>query len=103
MCVGAFRDLVNQTGSKEWYKPWILTRDFGYTVDTTLQSGSSIPYLANTQPTLSDKFLSGRYGVDYSNFVVSNPKKMYPFIVDSYFDVRATRIIPTRGLPSKLG
>lgn len=103
LCVGAFRDLVNQTGSKEWYKPWILTRDFGYSVATTLQSSSIIPYLANTQPTLSDKFLSGRYGVDYSNFVVSNPKKMYPFIVDSYFDVRATRIIPTRGLPSKLG
>lgn len=103
LAVGAFRDLVNQTGSKEWYKPWILTRDFGYKLSSALVDGTSYPYLSNVTPTLSDKFLSGRYGVDYSNFTVSDPKKMYPFIVDSYFDVRATRIIPTRGLPSKLG
>lgn len=100
MAVGDFRDFVNSKGSAEWFKPWLVTRDFGYEIYLT----DADKYSFNTvQPTLSDKFLSGRYGVDYSNFVVSDPKKMYPFIVDSFFELRWTRIIPTRGIPAKLG
>lgn len=101
MATGDFRDFVNSKGSSEWYKPWLVTRDFGFKV--TFDAQTSKTTFDYVQPTLSDKFLSGRYGVDYSNFVVTNPKLMYPFIVDSYFELRWTRIIPTRGNPAKLG
>lgn len=101
MATGDFRDFVNSKGSANWYKPWLVTRDFGFKVTfDALSAKTTFDYV---QPTLSDKFLSGRYGVDYSNFVVTNPKLMYPFIVDSYFELRWTRIIPTRGIPAKLG
>lgn len=97
---GDFRDVFNQFGNYEWYKPWLITRDFGYKIKEV--SGQGVGVYHN-QPYLNDKFLSGRYGVDYSNFTVVDPKIMYPFIVDSYHELRWTRIIPTRGLPSKLG
>lgn len=101
MATGDFRDFVNSKGSSNWYKPWLVTRDFGFKV--TFDASTAELTFDYVQPTLSDKFLSGRYGVDYSNFVVNNPKLMYPFIVDSYFELRWTRIIPTRGTPAKLG
>lgn len=94
---GAFRDFINMTGNFEWYKPWIFVRDFGFSVNFT----SKYVVFDSVSPTLSDEFLNGKYGCDYSNFVVTDPRKMYPFIVDSYFDLNMTRIIPTRGLPSK--
>lgn len=104
LAVADFTDFVNEGGSRDWYKPWLVTRDFGFAVHNVVSSTTQeIPILDANQPTLSDKFLSGRYGCDYSNFVVNDPRRMYPFILDSYFNLRWTRIIPTRGIPAKLG
>lgn len=96
---GAFSDVVNATGNSEFYKPWIITRDFGFEI-AEYGTGTFMYFFRFVSPTLSDEFLSGRYGVDYSNFNVTDPRLLYPFIVDSYFDLRMTRIIPNRGIPS---
>lgn len=99
MALGDFRDFMNSKGNYEYYKPWLITRDFGWEFKVRTHGVFVVPKL----PTLSDEFLSGRNNGDYSNFAVNNPIRMKPFIVDSYFDVRMTRIIPARGLPAKLG
>lgn len=99
MALGDFRDFMNSKGNYEYYKPWLITRDFGWEFRSRTHGVFVVPKL----PTLSDEFLSGRNNGDYSNFAVNNPLRMKPFIVDSYFDVRMTRIIPARGLPAKLG
>ena len=96
---GAFRDWLNSRGSYEYYKPWLITRDFGYDSYNVPDGGA---YFRSRVPTLSDSFLSGRYGVDNSNFVVTDSDVMYPFMVDSYFKVRMVRTIPTRGTVSKI-
>lgn len=96
MAVGAFRDTLNSRGNYEYYKPWLITRDFGFNFK------GSTAHLSVNSPTLTDKFLSGRYNQDNSNFVVTDNESMYPFMVDSYFDVRMVRTIPSRGLPSKV-
>lgn len=89
---GAFRDSLNYTGSYEYYKPWIVQRDFGYKFDS---DGN----IVHNVPTLSDEFLSGRGTTDNSMFSVADDSKMYPFMCDSYFNVRAVRTIPARGIP----
>lgn len=99
MALGDFRDFMNSKGNYQYYKPWLITRDFGWEFKSRTHGVFVVPKL----PTLSDEFLSGRNNGDYSNFAVNNPIRMKPFIVDSYFDVRMTRIIPARGLPAKLG
>lgn len=99
MALGDFRDFMNSKGNYEYYKPWLITRDFGWEFKSRTHGVFVVPKL----PTLSDEFLSGRNNGDYSNFAVNNPIRMKPFIVDSYFDVRMTRIIPARGIPAKLG
>lgn len=93
---GAFRDSLNMTGSYEYYKPWIIQRDFGKNL--ALDSSGFLK-VQNKVPTLSDKFLSGRGTVDNSMFTVADDRLMYPFMIDSYFKVRATRVIPSRGVP----
>lgn len=92
---GAFRDSFNFTGSYEYYKPWIIQRDFGKQLANSGSSGLMRPNV----PTLSDKFLSGRGTTDNSMFTVADDRLMYPFIIDSAFAVRATRNIPSRGIP----
>lgn len=92
---GAFRDSFNFTGSYEHYKPWIIQRDFGKQL---VLSGSD-GWLKQVIPTLSDEFLSGRGTTDNSMFTVADDRLMYPFIIDSAFKVRATRNIPSRGIP----
>lgn len=96
MAVGAFRDTLNSQGTYEYYKPWLITRDFGAKV-------SENGYIEFNQPTLSDEFLSGRYNRDNSNFDITDDDIMRPFIVDSYFEERLVRIISSRGTPSRLG
>lgn len=101
---GAFRDYWNYTGSREYYKPWLITRQFGYKVEAAvfslgLGAGPRVASLVYEVPSLSDKFLSTRYSVDYSNFEVTDPEIMMPFMLDSYFDVRWVRVVPTRGIP----
>lgn len=102
--VGDFRDTFNSMGNYEEFKPWIVTRDFGRTINLTdvkVVPGGSLSFklsIGANVPTLSDEFLSMRYGVDDSNFSV-NQDTFYPFILDSYFDVRAVRKIPTVGVP----
>lgn len=102
--VGDFRDTFNSMGNYEEFKPWIVTRDFGRTInltDVTVVPGGSLSFkvsIGANVPTLSDEFLSMRYGVDDSNFSV-NQETFYPFILDSFFDVRAVRKIPTVGVP----
>lgn len=92
---GAFRDSFDYTGSYEYYKPWIIQRDFG----KQLSGSGSSRFLRPNVPTLSDKFLSGRGTTDNSMFNVADDRLMYPFIIDSAFAVRATRNIPSRGIP----
>lgn len=100
---GAFRDWTNSLGSYAYYKPWLITRDFGYDISFGAGTLVSPPITVRSRvPTLSDEFLSGRYGVDNSNFVVTNTEEMYPFMVDSYFKVRMVRTVPTRGTVSKI-
>lgn len=96
LAVGAFRDTLNSTGTYEYYKPWLITRDFGAQV-------SSNGYIEFKQPTLSDEFLSGRFNRDNSNFDITDDDIMRPFMIDSYFEERLVRIISTRGTPSRLG
>lgn len=93
---GAFRDSFNWTGSYEHYKPWIIQRDFGKSL---IRDGSGNVSLRPVVPTLSDEFLSGRGTTDNSMFTVADDRLMYPFIIDSAFKVRATRNIPSRGIP----
>lgn len=100
---GAFRDWTNSLGSYAYHKPWLITRDFGYDISFGTGTLVSPPISVRCRvPTLSDEFLSGRYGVDNSNFVVTNTDVMYPFMVDSYFKVRMVRTVPTRGTVSKI-
>lgn len=96
IATGAFRDTLNSTGTYAEYKPWIQTRDFGARI-------ASNGYVTFNTPTLSDEFLSGRYGRDNSNFDVVDDETYYPFMVDSYFKERVVRIISARGTPSRLG
>lgn len=100
--VGVFRDYFNSTGNAEEFKPWIVKRYFGDSLDfkiTGTSSGISIDgvEVKPAVPTLSDEFLSMRFGVDDSNFAVDS-ETLYPFIVDSYFDIRAVRKIPSVGI-----
>lgn len=92
---GTFRDTLNSTGNYEEYKPWLIVRNFGYKID----SGS----LKHVVPTLSDEFLSGRYGRDNSNFPITDDNEFKPFKVDSYFTERVVRVISSRGTVSRLG
>lgn len=92
--VGAFSDSLNASGAWEYYKPWIITRNFGL---KGFDSNSNPLYDA---PTLSNEFLSGYNNADNDNFEVTDEKLMYPFLCDSYFKVRAVRTIPTFGTPS---
>lgn len=95
---GAFRDVLNSLGSYEYYKPWLITRNFGF--DATVNVGSAYPIsLALNTPTLSSDFLSTRHTMDYSNFEITNLDVMYPFMVDSYHDETVARVIPRRGIP----
>lgn len=96
---GEFRDWSNSRGNYAYFNPWLIKRDFGFDIKTS----SSVPVqLVSRVPTLSDQFLSGRYGVDNSNFVSTNDDILHPFMVDSYFNVRMVRTIPTRGTVSKI-
>lgn len=92
---GAFRDSFNFTGSYNYFKPWIIQRDFG----KKLVTGGDGVGLQQNVPTLSDEFLSGRGTTDNSMFTVADDRLLYPFIIDSAFQVRATRNIPSRGIP----
>lgn len=96
IATGAFRDTLNSTGTYAEYKPWIQTRDFGARV-------AANGYITFNTPSLSDEFLSGRYGRDNSNFDITDDENYYPFMVDSYFNERVVRIISSRGTPSRLG
>lgn len=105
---GAFRDVMNSTGSREYYAPWLITRNFGIQPSIKWQQNTS-PWVDSsntvllgveyTVPSLSDEFLSMRHTVDNENFEVTDENVMYPFMLDSYFNVRWTRIVPTRGIP----
>lgn len=99
---GALRDTFNTTGSREYYDPWLITRDFGMSAAAEMFSYSSVPLFKGfsyTVPTLSPQFLSMRHTVDNSNFQVNDEDLMYPFLVDSFFDEELTEIIPSRGVP----
>lgn len=93
---GTFRDVRNATGNYEEYKPWLCVRDFGQVV-------SNNGFVTPNVPTLSDKFLSGRYGRDNSNFDIVDDGILYPFMLDSYFTERIVRTISSRGNPTRLG
>lgn len=93
---GTFRDVRNATGNYQEYKPWLCVRDFGNVV-------ASNGFVSKVTPTLSDEFLSGRYGRDNSNFDIVDDGILYPFMVDSYFTERLVRVISARGTPSRLG
>lgn len=95
-----FRDVVNFTGNREEYKPWLQVKDYGALVSVSPTSTIKFRFKV---PTLSDQFLSGRYNRDNSNFVVTDDELVFPFMVDSYFNERVVRIIPTRGTPTRLG
>lgn len=95
---GAFRDVFNSTGAYQYYKPWLITRNFGFDPDYSVNS-NLVTKLTLRSPTLSPQFLSSRGTVDASNFEVTNEQVMYPFMCDSYFDERIARIIPRRGIP----
>lgn len=95
---GAFRDVFNSTGEYQYYKPWLITRNFGFDPDYSVDS-NLVTKLTLRSPTLSPQFLSSRGTVDASNFEVTNEQVMYPFMCDSYFDERIARIIPRRGIP----
>lgn len=92
---GTFRDIFNSTGNFAEYKPWLVTRNFGFSVDDF--------YFKYNVPTLSDEFLSGRYGRDNSNFPITDDDDFKPFKVDSYFTERLVRVISSRGTVSRLG
>lgn len=96
---GAFRDTFNATGSRDYYAPWLITRNFGFETSVDVDNDGDVVGLSYNVPSLSDEFLSMRHTVDNSNFVVNDEDVMYPFISDNYFDVRWTRVVPTRGIP----
>lgn len=101
---GDFRDTINTNGNYEYYKPWLVTRNFGVKLSqsTVVPETGFTAYnhqFAHVVPTLSGEFLSTRASSDYSNFAVSDPKMMKPFMQDSYFQVRAVRCIPGVGVP----
>lgn len=99
---GDFRDTMNSGGNYEYFKPWLITRNFGFDVDFVLQASSGQVFLKALQfnvPSLSKEFVTMRHNVDYSNFSVTDPSLMRPFILDSYFEERLTAIIPRRGIP----
>lgn len=93
---GDFSDTLNILGNYEYYKPWIITRDFGDTVGYDDSTGE-VTVTPNV-PTLSDAFLSTRHTSDYSNFTVDK-SLMNPFMQDSYFKVDMVRNIPAVGIP----
>lgn len=95
---GAFRDTMNATGTRDYYQPWIVKRNFGFDSVASI-SNNIVTGISLNIPTLSKEFLSTRGTVDASNFAVTNEQVMYPFMCDSYFDERIARIIPTRGIP----
>lgn len=97
-CTGAFRDVINSTGSREYYQPWLITRKFGMDFSTSYSGSAFLGFNYNV-PSLSKEFLSSRDNVDYSNFEVTSPDIMNPFMLDSFFEESVTRIIPTRGVP----
>ena len=98
---GDFRDVLNSRGSYEFFKPWLNTRNFGYatTVSTDQNEYLYCRKLEPVIPTLSHEFLTTRHNVDNSNFEVTNEDIMFPFICDSYAEVRWTRCIPEVGIP----
>lgn len=95
---GGFRDVFNSTGSYQYFKPWLIVRNFGFDPSVSFDNNLVTKITLNS-PTLSARFLSSRGTVDASNFEVSNEQVMYPFMCDSYFDERVARIIPRRGIP----
>lgn len=97
--VGAFRDVANFTGSRDYYEPWLVTRKFGLDFAYSVNSSNQINGLEYVVPTLSDEFLSMRHTVDNSNFEVTDESVMYPYMLDTYFNIRWTRVVPSRGIP----
>lgn len=95
---GDFRDVFNSGGSYQYFKPWLIIRNFGFDPSVSYDNNIVTKITLNS-PTLSAQFLSSRGTVDASNFEVSNEQVMYPFMCDSYFDERIARIIPRRGIP----
>ena len=100
---GSFRDTMNGTGNYEYFKPWLVTRNFGFDVSqVNAVYSSTTPYLKGLTfnvPSLSKEFVTTRHNLDYSNFEVTDPSFMKPFILDSFFEERLTAIIPRRGIP----
>lgn len=99
---GAFRDVMNSTGDYEYYKPWLVTRNFGFDPEigtTAVSSDVRFTSLRFAVPSLSKAFVSTQHNCDYSNFDVTDPSIMKPFLLDSYFEERLTAIIPRRGIP----
>lgn len=95
---GDFRDVFNSCGNYQFFRPWLIVRNFGFDPSVSVDS-SLVTKITLNSPTLSARFLSSRGTVDASNFEVSNEQVMYPFMCDSYFDERIARIIPRRGIP----
>lgn len=99
---GDFRDTMNSCGNYQYFKPWLITRNFGFDVDFVNETSGGVTFLKKLQfnvPSLSKEFVNMRHNVDYSNFSVTDPSLMKPFILDSYFEERLTAIIPRRGIP----
>lgn len=99
---GDFRDTMNSVGNYQYFKPWLITRNFGFDVDFVNATSEGVTYLKGLRfnvPSLSKEFVNMRHNVDYSNFSVTDPSLMKPFILDSYFEERLTAIIPRRGIP----
>lgn len=93
---GDFRDTLNSLGNYEYFKPWLVTRNYGFSLSQ--DTSTSVPFVVASVPTLSDEFLSTRNSSDYSNFSVDK-SVMNPFIQDSYFRVKMVRNIPSVGVP----
>lgn len=81
---GGFRDTSNLTGSFEYYKPWISLRTF------------------EGKPTLSEELITSKGNISHDNFYVTDPSKMWPFMLDSYHKVRAVRPITRIPIPSRV-
>lgn len=95
---GAFRDVLNSSGMYQYFKPWLITRNFSFDPSASVNS-NLVTALTLNVPSLSAAFLSTRGTVDASNFEVTNEQVMYPFMCDSFFDERVARVIPRRGIP----
>lgn len=95
---GGFRDVFNSTGSRDFLKPWLITRNFSYDLGAT-QATTYLKQLDFNVPSLSKEFISSAHNISYANFAVTDPSFMYPFMLDSYHQERVTRIIPSRGIP----